>query len=61
MNPQQAEIYARLEALPLDAEGASSPFTARLAADNGWPAPFARRAVAEYRRSLRQCLTLRHR
>ncbi|KYF91202.1 hypothetical protein BE20_09555 [Sorangium cellulosum] len=60
MNPQQAEIYARLEALPLDAEGASFPFTARLAADNGRPAPFARRAVAEYRRFLLLAATADH-
>ncbi|KYF76516.1 hypothetical protein BE11_41225 [Sorangium cellulosum] len=60
MNPQQAEIYARIEALPLDAESASFPFTARLAAGNGWSVPFARRAVAEYRRFLLLAATAGH-
>ncbi len=43
-------LRARLEAFDLDEAGASLPFNARLARDNGWSPPFAARVVAEYKR-----------
>ena len=44
------ELLARIQAHPLDKEGAEFQFSERLAQDNGWPAGFAQRVIDEYRR-----------
>jgi hypothetical protein len=43
-------LWPRLAAFRFDAPGASLPFTARLARDQGWSLAYARRVVDEYRR-----------
>ena len=50
LDDRQRELLARIEAIELDHAGASLPFSARLARDNGWSPDFANRVVAEYRR-----------
>ena len=50
MTGEQRELLERIEAVELDQGGASLPFSARLARDNGWSAGYADRVVAEYRR-----------
>ena len=47
-----ASLWSRLEAMQLDAPGASLTFTKRLARENGWSPSRARDVVAEYRRFL---------
>ena len=44
------QLWARLEALDLDAPGALFPFSARLARDNGWSRGYATRVIDEYKR-----------
>ena len=46
------DLYARLEALPLDDPAAARPFSKRLAAEQGWSADFTARAMREYKRFL---------
>lgn len=43
-------LWARLETLALDDPGAACPFSVRLAEENGWTRPFARRVIDEYKR-----------
>lgn len=50
MDQQQQELYRRIQAFNLDAQDAAYPFSQRLAHDNRWSLPFARRVVAEYKR-----------
>ena len=44
------ELLLRLESFELDKPGASFPFSARLARDNGWSRGYARRVLREYLR-----------
>lgn len=48
--PEQTPLLRRILEHPFDAAGAVDTFEARLAAENGWPLAFARRAIDEYRR-----------
>lgn len=50
MTDERRDLLTRIENLTLDQPGASLPFSARLARENGWSADFAERVVAEYRR-----------
>ncbi len=50
-----ADLMARIEALPLGAEGAAFDFTSRLASENGWTRGFAGDVVVEYRKFLVLC------
>lgn len=45
-------LWQRLEAFELDVEGASLPFSARLARDNSWSPGFAARVALEYKKFL---------
>src|SRR5215212_1488974 len=49
MNPQQAELYRRIQSFRFDADGASYTFAQRLARENGWSPAFAGRVIDEYR------------
>jgi uncharacterized protein (TIGR04222 family) len=52
MNDEQRRSWRRIVAFVLDEPDAGFPFTARLARENGWSLPFARRVADEYRRFL---------
>lgn len=52
LKSKQTELWRQIAAFPLDDPAASLPFTARLARENRWPLPFARRVADEYRRFL---------
>lgn len=52
MNQEQQALWNRLQAYRFDAEGASFPFSVKLAKENGWTREFTRRAIDEYRRFL---------
>ena len=54
-----ADLWSRLEAFDLDGE-ASFSFSRRLARDNGWALPFARRVVLEYKKFLFLAVTCGH-
>jgi len=43
-------LWQRIEAFELDDDAAAAPLSSRLARDNRWPVPFARRAIQEYKR-----------
>lgn len=47
-----ADLWARIEALVLDAPASEFTFTDRLARDNGWSRRFAEKVVGEYKRFL---------
>jgi hypothetical protein len=44
------ELWEKISRFELDDPAAALSFTDRLARENGWPLPFALRAVAEYKR-----------
>ncbi len=50
MNIRELTTWQRLCKLDLDVSDVALPFAARLARDNGWSAPFAERAIEEYRK-----------
>lgn len=50
MTAEQRAQWQRVEDYCLDADGASFPFSAKLAQENGWTLEFASRAVHEYKR-----------
>jgi len=52
MNTITGGLRARLEGFEIDEPGATLPFTARLARENGWTFAFAGRVVREYKRFL---------
>jgi hypothetical protein len=49
MNHDEKNLWAKLQQFPLDAPVAL-PFSARLAQENRWPAPYAQRVLAEYKK-----------
>ena len=59
-SPALRDAWRRLEAYEFDDEGASLPFSARLARDNAWTRDFAVRAIAEYRRFCFLALVCEH-
>ncbi len=50
MNADQAALWQRIQAHPLDDAYASHPFSLRLAKENTWALGYTQRAVEEYRR-----------
>ena len=56
----QRELWARLCDFDLDEPGASLDFSRRLARENGWTHPFAKRVVGEYKRFLFLALCAGH-
>lgn len=50
MNPDQRTLWQRIQAHVLDDPQSASPFSLRLAAENGWQPGFTQRAIEEYRR-----------
>ncbi len=50
MKTEHLELWERVEGFSLDDSNAAFPFSERLAGDNGWPLPYARRVVVEYKR-----------
>ncbi len=56
----QRELWARLQAFDLDEPGASLDFSRRLARENGWTHPFAKRVVEEYKRFLFLAMSAGH-
>ncbi len=59
MSPND-DLWQRLQAFELDVEGASLPFSARLARDNGWSLEFAARVALEYKKFLYLACTAGH-
>jgi len=55
------KLRARLRAYSLDEPGASEPFSARLARENGWTAQQAQAVIEEYKRFLYLAMTAGHR
>lgn len=60
MTQSHSELWRHLEAFELDDPAASLTFTQRLARENGWDAPFARRVVQEYKRFVFLAMTAGH-
>ena len=56
----KSELLERLQAWSLDPPQAKVTFARKLAQENGWPAPYAARVVAEYRRFLYLAVTAGH-
>ena len=52
MSAEAQELWQRLQAYQLDQAGASLPFSARLARENGWTLRFTIRVVQEYKKFL---------
>jgi hypothetical protein len=50
MTPQQQELWQRLRAFEVDAEGVEFTFVKRLARENGWTVEFSELAFAEYKK-----------
>lgn len=50
MKDEQRELWDKIEAFAIDDPGASLPFSARLARENGWTLRHAHRVIAEYKR-----------
>ena len=59
MKPDQ-DLWRRLLAFDFDSEGHQGRFLSKLARDNGWHTPYARRVVEEYRRYAYLCCTAGH-
>jgi hypothetical protein len=57
MNPEEQTLWAKLQQFPLDAPGVALPFSARLAQENRWPAAYAHRVLAEYKKFVFLCCT----
>lgn len=49
MNPDQLQLWQRIQAHPLDDPQSTRPFSLRLAKENEWPPGYTRRAIEEYR------------
>lgn len=49
------DLWKRIQAYQLDDPDAAFPFTQRLAQDNNWTHPFARRVIEEYKRFVYLC------
>jgi len=60
LTSQQADLYARIRALPIDGGDSPERFEDRLADENGWSRPFTRRAIEEYRKFLLLAATVGH-
>lgn len=60
MTATSSDLYARIVAFPIDEGAPDLSFAARLARENGWPARFAGRVVAEYRRFVYLAMTAGH-
>ncbi len=52
LNPQQLELYHKLQAFSFDPPGASKTFAQRLALEQNWTAEYTERVLLEYRRFL---------
>ncbi len=50
MTPDESVLWKRISEFPLDAPGASNPFSAKLQRENRWSASFTMRVIEEYRR-----------
>ena len=55
-----ASLLASLESMCLDIDGASLPFSRRLARENGWTRDYAERVVEEYKRFVYLAMTAGH-
>lgn len=60
MTPKNMELLNRIEAFSFDEPGTSFTFAQRLARENGWPAPYTRRVLREYRRFAFLAMTAGH-
>jgi uncharacterized protein (TIGR04222 family) len=60
MNTKHVELWGRLEHFQLDIAEAALPFSARLARENHWPADYAQRVIAEYKRFAFLAVTAGH-
>ena len=60
MNGEHKELYLRIEEYNLDDPTAPYPFTARLAAENGWSVSYARRVAEEYKKFAFLAVTAGH-
>lgn len=58
--PDTHDLRHRLEAMNLDVDGASLPFSRRLARDNGWSEAYSERVIAEYKRFVYLAMTAGH-
>ena len=50
MNPQQLEIYQRIQSFPLDEADSNFPFSQKLARENDWSAEYTQRVIEEYKK-----------
>lgn len=50
MNPEQTDLYQRIQAFVFDHPDASFSFSKRLAKDNGWSDTYTQRVIDEYRK-----------
>lgn len=60
MDSKHAELLERLEQFAIDANGVKLTFADRLARENGWSRPFARRVVEEYKRFVFMAMVAGH-
>jgi hypothetical protein len=50
MNPQQAELYQRVQEFSLDEKNVSFSFSQRLAKENNWTSEYTHRVIDEYKK-----------
>jgi len=60
MSPQQAQLWANLQAFRLDEPQASFPFSARLARENDWSPDYTQRVIEEYKHFVFLAMTAGH-
>lgn len=60
INSQQAELYQRIQAFPLDTADARLPFSQRLARDNGWTIEYTHRVIDEYKKFIFLAVVAEH-
>ena len=60
MDRKHAELWQRIEEFAIDADDVKLTFAERLARENGWSRPFARRVVDEYKRFVFMAMVADH-
>jgi hypothetical protein len=60
MSPQQAQLWAKVQAFRLDEPLASFPFSARLARENDWSLDYTQRVIEEYKHFVFLAITAGH-
>lgn len=55
MKAKTTTLWERIQKFPIDEPGAEHPFSARLAAEQGWTRPYTQEVIGEYRKFLWLC------